>query len=139
MVPLETQRGQALREIAARGIKNWGAARGSPKQCKDNDNFRKRPDMVPSSLILPSAFPAFSASPASPSKFNICHPHAGASGRFVVVEKSHGFSLVRSRPVIDRQLGYEVMGVVRCGSVSWQLGQQKVWHSKRSKSPMSER
>ncbi|GGE55070.1 hypothetical protein GCM10007276_35080 [Agaricicola taiwanensis] len=48
-----------------------------------------------------------------------------SSGKFAVVEKSHEFTLVPWRPVIDRQLGREVMGVVQGGSVSWQLGRQK--------------
>lgn len=45
-----------------------------------------------------------------------------SSGKFAVVEKSHEFTLVPWRPVIDRQIGREVMGVVQGGSVSWQLG-----------------
>ncbi|WP_112309309.1 relaxase/mobilization nuclease domain-containing protein [Pseudogemmobacter bohemicus] len=47
------------------------------------------------------------------------------SGKFAIVEKSHEFTLVPWRPVIDRQLGREIMGVVQGGSVSWQLGRQK--------------
>ena len=45
-----------------------------------------------------------------------------SSGKFAVVEKSQEFTLVPWRPVIDRQLGKEVMGVVQGGSVSWQIG-----------------
>lgn len=48
-----------------------------------------------------------------------------SSGKFAVVEKSHEFTLVPWRPVIDRQLGREVMGVVQSGSVSWQLGKSR--------------
>ena len=48
-----------------------------------------------------------------------------SSGKFAVVEKSHEFTLVPWRPVIDRQLGREVMGVAQGGSVSWQLGRQR--------------
>jgi type IV secretory pathway VirD2 relaxase len=48
-----------------------------------------------------------------------------SSGKFAIVEKSHEFTLVPWRPVIDRQLGREVMGVVQGGSVSWQLGRQR--------------
>jgi len=48
-----------------------------------------------------------------------------SSGKFAVVEKSHEFTLVPWRPVIDRQLGREVMGVVQGGSVSWQLGRAR--------------
>ncbi|EHN6640722.1 DUF3363 domain-containing protein, partial [Salmonella enterica subsp. enterica serovar Enteritidis] len=48
-----------------------------------------------------------------------------SSGKFAVVEKSHEFTLVPWRPVIDRQLGREVMGIVQGGSVSWMLGRQR--------------
>jgi type IV secretory pathway VirD2 relaxase len=48
-----------------------------------------------------------------------------SSGKFAVLEKSHEFTLVPWRPVIDRQLGREVSGIVQGGSVSWQLGRQR--------------
>ncbi|WP_323717640.1 DUF3363 domain-containing protein [Paracoccus aminovorans] len=48
-----------------------------------------------------------------------------SSGKFAVVEQSHEFTLVPWRPVIDRQLGREVMGVVQGGSVSWELGRKR--------------
>ncbi|UHD47927.1 DUF3363 domain-containing protein [Aureimonas altamirensis] len=48
-----------------------------------------------------------------------------SSGKFAVVEQSHEFTLVPWRPVIDRQLGREVMGIVQGASVSWQLGRQQ--------------
>ncbi len=48
-----------------------------------------------------------------------------SSGKFAVVEKSHEFTPVPWRPVIDRQLGREVMGIVQGGSVSWQLGRAR--------------
>ena len=41
-----------------------------------------------------------------------------SSGKFAIVEKSHEFTLVPWRPVIDRQLGREVSGIVQGGSVS---------------------
>ncbi len=48
-----------------------------------------------------------------------------SSGKFAVVEKSHEFTLVPWRPVIDRQLGRQVAGIVQDGSVSWQLGRHR--------------
>ena len=48
-----------------------------------------------------------------------------SSGKFAIVERSHEFTLVPWRPVIDRQRGREVTGIVQGGSVSWQLGRQK--------------
>ena len=48
-----------------------------------------------------------------------------SSGKFAIVEKSHEFTLVPWRPVIDRQLGREVSGIVQGGSASWQLGRPR--------------
>lgn len=48
-----------------------------------------------------------------------------SGGKFAIVEKSREFTLVPWRPVIDRQLGREVSGIVRGGSVSWQLARQR--------------
>lgn len=48
-----------------------------------------------------------------------------SGGKFAIVEKSHEFTLVPWRPVIDRQLGREVNGIVQDGSVSWQIGRQR--------------
>jgi hypothetical protein len=48
-----------------------------------------------------------------------------SSGKFAIVEKSHEFTLVPWRPVIDRQLGREVAGIVQGGSVSWHLGRHR--------------
>ncbi|TDR32438.1 hypothetical protein DES43_12716 [Aquamicrobium defluvii] len=55
---------KALRKIAARGPSKPWCRKRPPNQCADNNNFQKRPDMVPSSLILPSALSVFSAPPA---------------------------------------------------------------------------
>ena len=55
---------KALRKIAARGPSKPWCRNRPPNQCADNNNFQKRPHMVPSSLILPSALSAFSAPPA---------------------------------------------------------------------------
>ncbi|WP_164884308.1 DUF3363 domain-containing protein [Paenirhodobacter populi] len=48
-----------------------------------------------------------------------------SSGKFAVVEQSHEFTLVPWRPVIDRQLGRQVSGIVQGGSVSWQWERQR--------------
>lgn len=55
---------KALREVAARRPSKPWCRNRSPNQCADNNNSRKRPDMVPSSLILPSALSAFPTPPA---------------------------------------------------------------------------
>jgi hypothetical protein len=48
-----------------------------------------------------------------------------ASGKFALVEESQEFTLVPWRPVIDPQLGREVAGLVKGGSISWQLGRSR--------------
>nr|WP_264813676.1 DUF3363 domain-containing protein [Acetobacter lovaniensis] len=48
-----------------------------------------------------------------------------SSGKFAIVEKSHEFTLVPWRPVIERHLGREVTGTVRGGAVSWEVGRQR--------------
>lgn len=45
-----------------------------------------------------------------------------SSGKFALIENTHEFTLVPWRPLIENQLGREVIGVVEGGSVSWQLG-----------------
>ena len=48
-----------------------------------------------------------------------------ASGKFALVENAHEFTLVPWRPVIERQLGREVTGIVEGGSISWQMGRKR--------------
>ena len=45
-----------------------------------------------------------------------------ASGRYALVENAQEFTLVPWRPVIERNLGREVVGLVTDGGISWQLG-----------------
>jgi len=47
------------------------------------------------------------------------------SGRFVVIEKSREFTLVPWRPVLERNLGKPVSGVLRGDAISWTLGRQR--------------
>ena len=48
-----------------------------------------------------------------------------ASGKFALVENAHEFTLIPWRPVIEHQLGREVMGIVEGGSISWQMGRKR--------------
>lgn len=48
-----------------------------------------------------------------------------SSGKFAIVEKAHEFTPVQLRPIIDRQRGRVVMGVVQGGSVSWRVERQR--------------
>jgi type IV secretory pathway VirD2 relaxase len=48
-----------------------------------------------------------------------------ASGRFAVIEKSREFTLVPWRPVLERNLGKTVSGVLRGDAISWTLGRQR--------------
>src|SRR6185437_4235348 len=49
-----------------------------------------------------------------------------SSGSFAVVENSREFMLVPWRPVLERQLGREISGVIRSsGSISWAFGRER--------------
>jgi type IV secretory pathway VirD2 relaxase len=48
-----------------------------------------------------------------------------ASGRFALIENAREFTLVPWRPVLERELGREVTGVMRGSTVSWSLGRQR--------------
>ncbi|MGE5562922.1 MAG: DUF3363 domain-containing protein [Bacillota bacterium] len=49
-----------------------------------------------------------------------------SSGSFAVVENSREFTLVPWRPVLERQLGREISGIVRSsGSISWSFGRER--------------
>src|SRR5690606_28624417 len=43
--------------------------------------------------------------------------------RFALIERSHEFTLVPWRPVLERALGHTVSGIVRdAGGISWSIG-----------------
>ncbi|MDG2535278.1 relaxase/mobilization nuclease RlxS [Sphingomonas sp. HITSZ_GF] len=48
-----------------------------------------------------------------------------ASGRYGLVERSREFSLVPWRPVLERQLGKPVAGIMRSEGISWSLGRNR--------------
>jgi len=45
-----------------------------------------------------------------------------ASGRYAMIDNGLGFSLVPWRAVLEKEISRQVMGVMRGGDVSWQLG-----------------
>jgi hypothetical protein len=47
------------------------------------------------------------------------------SGRAALIEKSREFTLVPWRPVLERQLGKSVSGIMRVDSVAWSFGKQR--------------
>jgi hypothetical protein len=48
-----------------------------------------------------------------------------ASGRFSMIDDGLGFSLVPWRPVIEKEIGREVLGVMRGDDISWQFGRKR--------------
>lgn len=48
-----------------------------------------------------------------------------ASGRLAMIDDGVGFSLVPWKPVLEQRLGQTVSGVLRGGSVSWDLSRQR--------------
>lgn len=47
------------------------------------------------------------------------------SGRFALIEDGRQIVLVPWRPIVERRLGREVSGVLRAGSMSWNLGRER--------------
>jgi hypothetical protein len=47
------------------------------------------------------------------------------SGRFAMIDDGLGFSLVPWRPVIEIEIGREVVGVIRGDDISWQFGRKR--------------
>jgi type IV secretory pathway VirD2 relaxase len=45
-----------------------------------------------------------------------------ASGRFAMIDDGFGFSLVPWRPMLEKEIGRQVLGMMRGGDVSWRLG-----------------
>jgi len=48
-----------------------------------------------------------------------------ASGRFAMIDDGLGFSLVPWRPVIEKEIGREVVGVMHGDDISWQFGRKR--------------
>ena len=48
-----------------------------------------------------------------------------ASGRHALIERSRDFTLVPWRPVLARQIGKPVAGIMRDGRIDWALGRQR--------------
>jgi type IV secretory pathway VirD2 relaxase len=48
-----------------------------------------------------------------------------ASGRFAMIDDGLGFSLVPWRPILEKEIGREVVGIARGDDVSWQLGRKR--------------
>jgi len=47
------------------------------------------------------------------------------SGRYELVERSRDFTLVPWRPVLERQIGKPVAGIMRGDGISWTFGRQR--------------
>jgi hypothetical protein len=47
------------------------------------------------------------------------------SGRFTLVERARDFALVPWRPVLERQLGKSVAGIMREDGISWSIGRRR--------------
>ncbi len=48
-----------------------------------------------------------------------------ASGKYALIENSCEFTLVPWRPIIERELGREVAGLVRGNDISWEFGRKR--------------
>ena len=47
------------------------------------------------------------------------------SGKYALVERSREFTLVPWRPVIEKELGRTVSGLIQGGGISWEFGRKR--------------
>jgi len=47
------------------------------------------------------------------------------SGRFALIEKSREFTLAPWRPVLEKQLGNQVAGIMRADGINWRFGRSR--------------
>jgi hypothetical protein len=47
------------------------------------------------------------------------------SGKYALIERSRDFTLVPWRPVIERELGRTISGIVRGDGISWEIGRSR--------------
>lgn len=122
--------GHDVREAQARR-RQWLIAQGLAQESNGLVNFR--PDMVEAlkrreflrvgaQLSKELGIPFAETNPGT-SVAGIYRRHVETlSGRYAVIEKSREFTLVPWRPVLDRQIGKSVSGIVRGDGISWSFG-----------------
>lgn len=47
------------------------------------------------------------------------------SGRHVLIERAHDFTLVPWKPALERQIGKPVSGIVREAGINWAVGRER--------------
>jgi len=55
----------------------------------------------------------------------LVRPVEMVSGRHALIERSRDFTLVPWRPVLERQIGKSVSGIMREGGINWTIGRQR--------------
>src|SRR5690606_7229875 len=69
--------------------------------------------------------PFAEARPQEPIQGRLIRAVDMTSGRQALVEPSRDFVLVPWRPVIERQIGKNVSGIMRAGGTGWTFGRQR--------------
>ncbi|MGV7120811.1 relaxase/mobilization nuclease RlxS [Sphingopyxis sp. 550A] len=69
--------------------------------------------------------PFAEAKPHEPIQGRLVRAVDMTSGRHALVERSRDFTLVPWRPVMERQIGKNVSGIMREGGISWTFGRQR--------------
>ena len=72
-----------------------------------------------------AAGPSTSRRAANGSAAPTVNPCSSTSGKYALVERSREFTLVPWRPVIEKELGKQVAGLIRGDGISWELGRQR--------------
>ncbi len=111
---------------AMRRRQQWLVEQGLADEPNMLDILRRRELMrVAGKLSRELAVPFADAEPGIPIEgVYRCSVQVGTA-RMALIENSHEFTLVPWRPVLERQLGKQVSGVIRGADVSWRFGRQR--------------
>ncbi|TGX55830.1 DUF3363 domain-containing protein [Sphingomonas gei] len=130
VVPRETGFGADLRDAQDRR-RQWLIAQGLAEEARSGTTYRsdliatlQRRELlrVAGQLSEELALPFAEAGPGARIEGVVRRRVDLVSGRFALVEKSREFTLVPWRPMLERQIGKPVSGIMRGDGTNWSIG-----------------
>ncbi len=123
----DAQQAQARRRqwLVAQGLANDVDGRWSPRPGMIDTLQRRELLRVADQLSNELGLPFAEVRLHEPIEGRLARAVELASGRHALIERSRDFTLVPWRPVLERQIGKNVSGIMRDGGISWTFGRQR--------------